>query len=68
MSDKSHWEVQATAWRELSEKAKRLAGTLLDGPDRDLLLDYAAELEQKATGLEARLRPEPKSSAQETKS
>ena len=56
MADKSHLEVQATAWRELAERARRLAGGLLDGPDRDRLLAYSAELVQKAEGLEAELR------------
>jgi hypothetical protein len=52
VADKSHIEVQATAWRELAKRAKRLAGTLLDDPARDRLLKYSAELEQKAAGLE----------------
>jgi hypothetical protein len=55
MADKSHVEVQAAAWRELAERARRLAGSLLDGPDRDRLLNYSAELEQKAAGLEGEI-------------
>jgi len=45
--DKSHLEVQATAWRELAKRAKRLAGTLLDDPTRERLLSYSTELEEK---------------------
>ena len=52
MAEKSHLEVQAAAWRELAERARRLATGLLDGPDRDRLLNYSAELEQKAAELE----------------
>jgi len=57
VADKSHLEVQATAWRELAKRAKRLAGTLLDDPVRDRLLEYSTELEEKAAGLEAEVRP-----------
>jgi hypothetical protein len=50
MVDRTHHsEVQATEWRELAKRAKRLAGNLLDGPDRDALLHYSEELEEKAT-------------------
>jgi hypothetical protein len=35
----------------LAERARRLAAGLLDGPDRDRLLNYSAELDQKAAGL-----------------
>jgi hypothetical protein len=52
MVDRSHREVQATAWTELAERARRLAGDLLDGPDRDSLLQYSEELEEKAAKLE----------------
>jgi hypothetical protein len=52
MASKPHLEVQAVAWRELAQRARRLAGGLLDGPDRDRLLKYSAELEQKAAELE----------------
>lgn len=52
MASKPHLEVQAAAWRELAKRARRLAGGLLDGPDRDRLLNYAGQLEQKAAGLE----------------
>jgi hypothetical protein len=41
------------AWRELARWAKRLAKGLLDGPDRDLLLQYAEELEEKAARMDS---------------
>ena len=50
MADRSHREVNAEEWRALAQRARRLAGNLLDGPDRNLLLDYAAELDDKAAG------------------
>jgi hypothetical protein len=56
VADKSHLEVQATAWRELAKRARRLAGTLLDDPARDRLLDYSTELEEKAAQLEVDVR------------
>ena len=37
----------------IGERARRLAGGLLDGPDRERLLNYSAELEQKAAVLQA---------------
>ena len=43
---------QAADCRALAERARRLAGTLLDGPDKDELLRYAKELETRASGLE----------------
>ena len=52
MASKPHLEVQAAAWRELAKRARRLAGGLLDGPDRDRLLKYSAQLEEKAAGVE----------------
>ena len=54
MVNRSHREVQATAWRELAGRARRLAGNLLDDPARDALLSYSEELEEKAANLEAR--------------
>lgn len=51
MAHNSHLEVQATAWRDLAKRAKRLAGTLLDDPAREGLLNYSAELEIKAAQL-----------------
>ena len=56
MADKSHLEVQATAWRELAKRAKRLAETLLDDPARERLLDYSTELDEKAAQLEVEVR------------
>jgi hypothetical protein len=53
MANRTHLEVEATSWRELAEKAKRLAGNLLDGPDRDSLLHYSEELQEKAAKLDA---------------
>jgi len=53
MVDRTHRGVQATAWRGQAERAKRLAGNLLDGPDRDSLLHYSEELEEKAANLGA---------------
>jgi hypothetical protein len=44
---------QAANARELAKRARRLAGTLMDGPDKDGLLDYANELEAQAAALEA---------------
>ena len=43
---------QAAECRGLAERARRLAGTFLDGPDKDELLGYAEELEAQATSLE----------------
>jgi hypothetical protein len=58
VAEKSHLEVQATAWRELAKRARRLAGTLLDDPARERLLNYlAAELEEKAAQLEVGVSP-----------
>ena len=53
MAQRSYLEVQAKAWRELAERAKRLASGLLDDPARDSLLRYSDELEEKAAKLEA---------------
>ena len=52
MGDTSHFEVQAKAWRELAERAKRLAGGLSDGQARDSLLRYSEELQEKAAKLD----------------
>jgi hypothetical protein len=49
----SHREVHATAWRELAERARRLAGGLWDDPARNALLQYSKELEEKAAKLDA---------------
>ena len=53
VNNRSHLEVQAKAWRELAERARRLAGGLSDGTDRDRLLEYAEELTEKVVKLEA---------------
>jgi len=50
--NRSHREVQATAWRELAQRARRLAENLPDGQDRESLLQYSSELEEKAANLE----------------
>lgn len=60
MVERSHREVEAAAWRELAKRARRLAGNLLDGPDRDSLLQYSEELEEKATKLDVQLDREGK--------
>ena len=51
MADRSPREVQAAAWRALAERARRLAGGLLDDAVRDSLLKYSEELEQEAAKL-----------------
>jgi hypothetical protein len=45
---------QAASARDLAKRAKRLAFTFVDGPDRDLLLRYAEELDAQAADLEAK--------------
>ena len=50
MTKASHLMEQAAACRELGKRARRLAGTFVDGPDRDRLLQYAKELDEKAAG------------------
>ena len=52
MNNASRIAEQAAACRTLAERALRLAGTLVDGPDRDELLRYAKELEAQASSLE----------------
>lgn len=39
-------------WREMAKRARRQAG-LLDGPQRDMLLERAAEYEMRAKRLES---------------
>lgn len=53
MAKASQLMEQAAAYRELAKRARRLAGSFVDGPDRDRLLEYAKELDEKAAGLEA---------------
>ena len=52
MAKASQLPEQAAACRDLARRAKRLAGTFLDGQDRERLLQYAEELEQRAGQLE----------------
>jgi hypothetical protein len=59
MADRSHLVVQAEAWRKLAERARRLAGGLLDDSERNRLLDYSEELDQKAARLQAEAGAEP---------
>jgi len=53
MADTGHREVQAAAWRGLAERARRLAGDLLDDPVKESLLKYAEELDERAAKLKA---------------
>lgn len=52
MVDTSEVVLQVKAWRELAQRARRLAQALPDA-DRIQLLEYSEELEQKAAALEA---------------
>jgi hypothetical protein len=52
MAKASQLMEQATASREMAERAKRLAGSLIDGPDRTRLLRYAEELDEQTAALE----------------
>ena len=55
---KASWiSEQAADCQALAERARRLAETLLDGPDKDELLRYAKELETQAAGLKKKERP-----------
>ena len=47
---------QAAASRNLAQRAKRLAGTLIDPEDVDRLLRYADELEAQAVDLDRRAK------------
>jgi hypothetical protein len=51
MKKASRISQQAAECQALAERARRLAGTLLDGPDKDELLRYAKELDTRAGGL-----------------
>lgn len=53
MAQRSHLEVQAAAWRDLAERAQRLASGLFNDPARDALLKYSEELQEKAAKLES---------------
>ena len=52
MSKASQLIGQAASCRDLARRAKRLAGTFVDGIERERLLGYAEELEQQAADLE----------------
>jgi hypothetical protein len=52
MDNASQVLKQAADCRALAKRARRLAGTFTDGPDRDELLGYANELEAQASSLE----------------
>jgi hypothetical protein len=52
MDNKSQVLEQAAACRALAKRARHLAGTLVDGPDRKELIGYANELESQASSLE----------------
>lgn len=52
MHNASPMVEQVAAYRALAKRAQLLAGTLVDGPDRDELLRYAEEFEAQATSLE----------------
>ena len=43
---------QAASCRDLARRARRLAGTFIDGPDSERLLTYADELELQAANVE----------------
>jgi hypothetical protein len=53
MVDRSNFVVQAAAWRELANRARRLAAGLINEADRAPLLDYSKELDEKAARLES---------------
>jgi hypothetical protein len=48
--------VQVQTWRAVAERARRLAEGLLIDTDRDRLLDYAKELDEKAARLDVQER------------
>jgi len=52
MNNASRMSEQAAACRASAERARRLAETLVDSPDRNELLGYAKELEAQASSLE----------------
>lgn len=53
MAKASQVAEQAAAWRNTAKRARRLAGSFLEGADRDRLLQYAEELDERAARLEA---------------
>jgi hypothetical protein len=52
MAKASQLPEQAAACRDLARRARRLAGTFLNDQDRERLLQYAEEMEQRAGELE----------------
>ena len=50
---------QMVECKDLAKRARRLAGTFTDGPDRARLQRYAEELEGQATALEKRADTDP---------
>jgi hypothetical protein len=53
MAKESQLAEKTAACRDLAKRARRLAGTFLDGPDKDRLIQYAEDLDEQAAGLEA---------------
>lgn len=54
MTESADPRAQAVAARELAARARRLAHGVGEGAERQRLLQYAKELEEHATQLEAR--------------
>jgi hypothetical protein len=52
MPEKVSSAAFAAALRKLATRARRLAHETADGPDRSRLLEYAAELEERALRIE----------------
>ena len=52
MATASELLERAAACRDVAKRAKRLAASLLGGPERDRLIAYSVELEEQASGLE----------------
>jgi len=46
---------KAADCRHLAKRARRLAGTFIDGPDRPRILQHAEELEARAVALEKKV-------------
>jgi hypothetical protein len=67
MAQASQLPEQAATCRDLARRARRLAGTLLDGPDRDRLLQYVDEMEQRTGELERGPVTQPQQQVQQRK-
>ena len=52
MAKASQLIEQATASRDMAKRARRLAESLIEGPDRTCLLRYAEELDEETAALE----------------